>query len=551
MKRLRLVWLLFFLGVALVVAAMAWSNRTVWALERAQQHARALAEQEVNLRLALWRIDSALAPLLAVENARPAAGYLRSLATAPHSTAALAADGSPWGQIYFQFDAQGAVVESRVAARPEKSPTSDEARQRLVPLGQAVVRSDLARTLPSPLDVVPLASLVAREGQTQQTDAAEYQRRAQAVNQNLMVQTRQTSDLPVTVLPVRCGLLEPLWLEGELLLLRRVEHAGQPGFQGCLLDWPALQQSLRSEFEDLLPQARLEPVTRGDEAEGGRLAALPLRLVPGALPQEAEAAWGPATLSLLAAWAALALAAVAVAVLLVGVVRLSQRRATFVSAVTHELRTPLTTFQLYSEMLAAGMVPEAERPTYLRTLQEEAQRLTHLVENVLAYARLERGRTSAREEATAEVLLGPLLPRLAAVAARGSLELVVEIPPEALACRLWVNRSSLEQIVLNLVDNAAKYAAAAADKRLHLAASATDGFWELRVCDHGPGLTPARRRRWFSPFARSAHDAAGSAPGVGLGLALSRRLAQDMGGQLALDPAFHPGACFVLRLPCG
>ncbi len=66
-------------------------------------------------------------------------------------------------------------------------------------------------------------------------------------------------------------------------------------------------------------------------------------------------------LSLAAAWACVTVAAAAVAVLLWGVMRLSERRAAFVSAVTHELRTPLTTFQMYAEMLAEGMVPDVEQ----------------------------------------------------------------------------------------------------------------------------------------------------------------------------------------------
>ena len=95
----------------------------------------------------------------------------------------------------------------------------------------------------------------------------------------------------------------------------------------------------------------------------------------------------PIFLSLGIAWACVLLAATAVAGLLAGVMRLSARRASFVSAVTHELRTPLTTFQMYAEMLADGMVPEeSKQKEYLATLRAEAGRLIHLVENVLAYA---------------------------------------------------------------------------------------------------------------------------------------------------------------------
>jgi len=68
------------------------------------------------------------------------------------------------------------------------------------------------------------------------------------------------------------------------------------------------------------------------------------------------------------------------------------------------------------------------------------------------------------------------------------------------------------------------------------------------VRDHGPGVTPIDARRLFRPFHKSAAAAAASQPGVGLGLALSRRLARDMGGDLQLDPQVGDGACFVLVL---
>jgi signal transduction histidine kinase len=110
------------------------------------------------------------------------------------------------------------------------------------------------------------------------------------------------------------------------------------------------------------------------------------------------------------------------------------------------------------------------------------------------------------------------------------------------------NVSAAEQILFNLVDNACKYARTAADKRIHLAAQWHNGTVRLRLRDHGPGIPPSVRRRLFQPFSKSAQEAACTAPGVGLGLALSRRLARDMGGDLRLDEDVTDGACFVLTL---
>ena len=118
----------------------------------------------------------------------------------------------------------------------------------------------------------------------------------------------------------------------------------------------------------------------------------------------------PIRAPLMVGWVAVLFALAAAALLVRGVMRLSERRATFVSSVTHELRTPLTTFRLYSDLLAEGMVREEEkRGDYLRTMRSEADRLHHLVENVLAYSRIERGSARTRRE---QVALGDLLDRM-------------------------------------------------------------------------------------------------------------------------------------------
>ena len=75
------------------------------------------------------------------------------------------------------------------------------------------------------------------------------------------------------------------------------------------------------------------------------------------------------------------------------------------------------------------------------------------------------------------------------------------------------------------------------------------GWRTIAVADHGPGLSAAVRRRLFRSFSKSAEEAAASAPGIGLGLALSRRLARDMGGDLRLDENAVGGARFILSLP--
>jgi signal transduction histidine kinase len=243
------------------------------------------------------------------------------------------------------------------------------------------------------------------------------------------------------------------------------------------------------------------------------------------------------------------LGAGAVALLLWGAISLSERRGAFVSAVTHELRTPLTTVSMYAEMLEEDMVPdEFKRRHYLSTLRAEAERLGHLVENVLAYSRIERGKLSNRIQ---PVPVGELVEstrqRLDNRAEQAGLSLEIDVAKAGDAAVL-ADPSAVEQILFNLVDNAAKYARAAADRRVHVEATLDHTAVSLVVRDHGPGISATDARKLFRPFSKSAKDAANSAPGVGLGLALSRRLAREMKGDLSLRLDGEAGAAFVLTL---
>ncbi len=121
--------------------------------------------------------------------------------------------------------------------------------------------------------------------------------------------------------------------------------------------------------------------------------------------------------------------------------------------------------------------------------------------------------------------------------------------PDVLAAQAVADPAAVEQILFNLVDNACKYARSAEIRTLEFdvaqSAMATCG------CDSattGRAWPSRERKRLFQPFRKSARDAAHSAPGVGLGLALSRRLARDMGGELSLESNPPAGACFVLTL---
>lgn len=352
--------------------------------------------------------------------------------------------------------------------------------------------------------------------------------------------------------PVTISDFRALWIKDALLLTRRVSQDGTALIQGAWVDWPQLRADLLAAVSDLFPAAGLEAAPSGTSGGTDLLASLPIRFLPGYLEIPASPFWSPLKLSLATAWACVLLASAAVALVLRGMMTLSERRATFVSAVTHELRTPLATFKLYSEMLADGLVRDpAKRQSYLETLTTEADRLGHLVENVLSYSRLERGKASdGRIRTTLEDLLQRVEPRLHQRTAQAGAEFSIDRTFCQDEFSLTTDPAAVEQILFNLVDNACKYGRRGTDPaQLQLAISPARNGLQLAVRDHGPGLTRAEARKLFRPFHKSAREAAHSAPGVGLGLALCRRLARDLGGTLEIDHAWAHGASFVLTLP--
>jgi signal transduction histidine kinase len=339
-----------------------------------------------------------------------------------------------------------------------------------------------------------------------------------------------------------------------LQFARRIEAPSGASHESYRVEWDELSRLLLAEVDDLFPTARLEPVEplaadAGDE-RALRLAALPARLVVPP-PRPAEDLPRAYVWTLGGAWGALLFALAAGFLALRSSYAYGDRHRRFTHAVTHELRTPLTTFRMYSEMLARGMVPEASRADYLATLESESSRLARLVDNVLRYARLEDGRQRlAPSEIGAAELVERCVPELARACARRGARLEVR-DAELGPARLATDPEAVLQILSNLVDNACKYgrpAGGADGAAIVLRATAAGGSLALEVSDDGPGVPAAAARSIFEPFDRGGRDPSDREPGVGLGLALARQLALELGGSLELCPSVR-GATFRLSLP--
>lgn len=499
-----------FAACSVVVAlALGWITRVVLDLERRESTARAETAYQQSLRQAMWRMDAWLALLLAREAARPGT------------------DGD-YVTVHFVMEDEGTLVS--------RDPERLEAYR-------------------STLSPGAIHAAVAAAGMQIDTGLAAPEMLTPQVEAQVDFDARVACAVPRPE-GEEGGHQAVVWFDppgpGEPATLAFLASADEALFRGFVLDWPELRDRLLHEIRDLFPDARLERGAAGSSAgpPGTRLANLPVALIAEPPVATREAGLTPGRAALGVAWFAALVAAVAVGVTLRKSIDLSERRRRFASAVTHELCTPLTTFQMYSEMLADGVVPtERQRDEYLQTLKEESKRLSTMVANVLTHARLEERRGAHRAESTTlRTLLARLTPSLERRVESTPMKLEVQSdgPDEA---PLVVDTEAVGQILGNLVDNAAKYATGTSPATIRLEAEAANGSLVLTVRDHGPGIPREQASSIFEPFDRGDRDPSDPVPGVGLGLALARGLARDLGGELTLETPADGGARFRLELP--
>ncbi len=225
--------------------------------------------------------------------------------------------------------------------------------------------------------------------------------------------------------------------------------------------------------------------------------------------------------------------------------RLAMLKSEFVANVSHELKTPLSLVRMFSEMLLSGRAAPEKKQQYLEIIVSESERLSSLIDNVLDFARMER-RSEAYEFHDADVsetvtrAVDVCRPR----ADRQDIRLEVEMTGSGSShCR--VDERALEIALINLIDNALKYAPRGKVIRIKLRAD-TDKL-ELSVEDQGPGIEAEQKKRIFERFVRG-NVTGDRARGSGIGLSLVFQIAQAHGGKAWVEDVPSGGARFVMRI---
>jgi two-component system sensor histidine kinase KdpD len=221
-------------------------------------------------------------------------------------------------------------------------------------------------------------------------------------------------------------------------------------------------------------------------------------------------------------------------------------RAALLTSISHDLRTPLAS--ILGTVSSLRSFPEryssAEREDLLATLQDEAERLNRFVSNLLDMTRLESGAIDLRLELIDVAdIVGSALQRAGNVLASHRLE--VNIEPHLPMLRL--DALLFEQVLFNLLDNAAKYAPAGS--RIDIRATRDGELVEIEVVDEGPGIPPTDLERIFDKFYRvQAQDRRRA--GTGLGLAICRGFVEALGGWIgARNRRDRSGAVLTIRVP--
>ena len=220
-------------------------------------------------------------------------------------------------------------------------------------------------------------------------------------------------------------------------------------------------------------------------------------------------------------------------------------RSSLLSSVSHDLRTPLASIAGASSTLLVSQVNGNDRRELLQSIYDESHRLSRLVDNLLEMTKIEAAGLQVHKQwEVVEEIVGAALHRLDAALAGRTVQL--EIPAELPMVEM--DGLLIEQVLVNLLDNALKYTPPGSPLEIH---AAHDGRrLTLSIRDHGPGIPTGDERRIFEKFYRSGgDDAHARSRGSGLGLAICKAIVETHGGEI--QAANHPagGACFTLTLP--
>jgi len=241
---------------------------------------------------------------------------------------------------------------------------------------------------------------------------------------------------------------------------------------------------------------------------------------------------------------------------------LSNMKSHFVSNITHELKTPLAAIRLYIETLLEKRVKdEQQERKFLGIINKESVRLTHLINNILDFSRIEMGRKRYALQATSvESVAREVVEDYAYQLRDKGFEVTLDVE-EALP-KVQADADALAQALLNLIDNAVKYSVEGKEKLVQVsvkgvrsgsgastAAASKVKKVQIAVRDHGVGIPASEHKRIFAEFYRVEKGLEHDVKGSGLGLAVVKHIVESHGGTIEVKSHRGDGTTFLIHLP--
>jgi signal transduction histidine kinase len=229
---------------------------------------------------------------------------------------------------------------------------------------------------------------------------------------------------------------------------------------------------------------------------------------------------------------------------------LDRMKSSFVSNVSHELKTPLTVIGSLADNMLDGITgPLNEKQTrYMSGIKDSADRLARLIHDVLDLSVIETGKLELKPTTFAPAsLIHEVSEAMRSVAEEKNIAMEFSAPHDHLAA--WADRDKITQVLTNLIVNALKFTPPGGKVRLALEPAPDHHWLRLSVADTGPGIPAEEASRIFNEFYQINQRGGEKIKGVGLGLAISKKLVEMHGGTISVESTIGAGSTFSFTLP--
>ena len=227
--------------------------------------------------------------------------------------------------------------------------------------------------------------------------------------------------------------------------------------------------------------------------------------------------------------------------------RLNKLKSEFISNVSHELKSPLTSIRMMTEMLYHNRVENDDRKAeYYAAMLEESEHLSHLIDNILDFSRIDEDRKKYDfVDLNPDILIREFLKSIHEMIRETGFEINYNGPNKVSEIR--ADRNAILQVLYNLVDNAIKFSGNSRKVEIHLVSN--DDEMELSVKDYGTGISFKDQEKIFERFYRCRESQQSGIRGSGIGLTIVKKIVEDHGGYMTLDSMPGEGSEFTVRLP--